>query len=94
MPSLQSIYMKRAFWASPWFRWLILLLFLTAFINGFGIINTMVSLKYETQDPGQCLSSVSGNDLCAALQRCKVLALGAFVGAIGLSCMHIWADRK
>jgi hypothetical protein len=76
--------MKRPFWASPWLRWLIPLLFLTALINGFGIINTMVSLKYETEAPGQCLSSVTGHDLCAALQRCKMLALGAFIGAFAL----------
>lgn len=86
--------MKRTFWASARCRWLIRLLFLAAFINGFGIINTRVSLKYETENPGQCLSSVSGDDLCAALQRCKILALGAFIGAIGMAGMHIWADRK
>lgn len=86
--------MKSTFWASPWIRWLIGLLFLTAFINGFGIINTMVSLKYETEAPGQCISSVSGDDLCVALQRCKILALGAFIGGMGLVGIHIWAGRK
>lgn len=86
--------MNHPFWASPWLRWLILFLFLAALLNGFGIINTMVSFKYETEAPGQCVSSVSGNDLCATLQRCKLFAVGAFIGAIGLSSMRFWASRK
>ena len=86
--------MKRTFWASPWLGWLIRLLFLTALLNEFGVINMMVSLKYETEAPGQCLSTVTGNYLCATILRCKILALGAFIGAIGLAAIRIWADRK
>jgi hypothetical protein len=29
----------------------------------FGNVNTMVSLKYETENPGDCISLVSGQDL-------------------------------
>ena len=34
---------------------------------GLGIVNTMVSLKYEVQDNGECISVVNGRDLCQAL---------------------------
>jgi hypothetical protein len=33
----------------------------------FGIVNTMVSIKYETADMGDCISSVSGADLCLTI---------------------------
>lgn len=29
-----------------------------------GITNTMVSLKYETDSPGDCISTITGRDLC------------------------------
>lgn len=37
-------------------------------VFAFGIINTMVSLKYETEDPTDCISLVTGQDLCLTIQ--------------------------
>ena len=37
-------------------------------VLAFGIINTMVSLKYETDDPTDCISLVTGQDLCFTIQ--------------------------
>ena len=37
----------------------------------FGIINTMVSLKYETDNPIDCISLVTGQDLCLTIQILK-----------------------
>lgn len=36
-----------------------------------GIVNTMVSLKYETENPGDCISTISGTDLCNAIRNMK-----------------------
>ena len=33
----------------------------------YGVINTMVSIKYETENPGDCISLVSGKDLCSVI---------------------------
>ena len=34
----------------------------------YGIINTMVSLKYETENPTDCISSISGQNLCLTIK--------------------------
>jgi len=47
-------------------------------ISVFGIINTMVSLKYETKSPSDCISLVTGQDLCMTIQMLKALTV-AFV---------------
>jgi len=42
-------------------------------VFAFGIINTMVSLKYETDSPTDCISLVTGQDLCLTIQVLKGL---------------------
>jgi hypothetical protein len=39
----------------------------------FGLVNTLVSIKYETENPGDCISSVSGDDLCSAINRFEII---------------------
>lgn len=34
----------------------------------FGIINTGLSLKYETDNPARCISLVTGRDLCLTIK--------------------------
>jgi hypothetical protein len=48
----------------------------------FGIINTMVSLKYETNNPTDCISLVNGDDLCFAVKVLKGLVITCFVTLI------------
>lgn len=52
---------------------LIITLIILAFIVGFGIINTMVSLKYETNVLNECISVISGDNLCKSLKTIKYL---------------------
>ena len=52
---------------------LISILILLSFIFGFGIINTMVSLKYETNFNDDCISTISGDNLCDSLKDIKYL---------------------
>lgn len=40
--------------------------------NGLGILNTMVSLKYETDNPEDCISLVTGVDLCELITIMKI----------------------
>ncbi|URW80961.1 hypothetical protein [Xiashengella succiniciproducens] len=44
-------------------------------LNIFGILNTMVSLKYETDNPRDCISLVTGTDLCELITRMKIWIL-------------------
>jgi uncharacterized membrane protein YhaH (DUF805 family) len=50
----------------------------------FGIINTMVSLKYETENPGDCISTISGTDLCSAINRFEIIIAINVILIIGL----------
>ncbi|NOU61977.1 hypothetical protein [Marinifilum caeruleilacunae] len=45
----------------------------------FGIINTMVSLKYETENPTDCISLITGQDLCLTIQILKALIVVCIV---------------
>jgi hypothetical protein len=80
--------------ASRWSMVGIIFLMLAALANGIGIVNTLVSLQYEALEPGQCISLVSGRNLCADLQSCKYRALGFLLLAIGLLVLHSWAIEK
>lgn len=51
---------------------LILMLIISIPINIFGILNTMVGLKYETESPGGCISGITGTDLCAVIRYMKI----------------------
>ena len=50
-------------------------------ISAFGILNTMVSLKYEVKDYGDCISLTSGRDLC--------LTIDILIGIIVISVLGI-----
>jgi len=50
----------------------------------FGIINTMVSIKYETNNPGDCISTINGQDLCFAIKVFQGLIVICVVGLITL----------
>ncbi|OCA76774.1 hypothetical protein BBI01_21650 [Chryseobacterium artocarpi] len=39
----------------------------------FGIINTQVSLKYETSNPGDCISNITNRNLCQDIKQNKIL---------------------
>jgi len=51
-------------------------------VFSFGIINTMVSLKYETENPTDCISLVTGQDLCMTVQILKTLVFVCIVTII------------
>lgn len=41
----------------------------------FGIINTMVSLKYETNDSADCISGITGTNLCHTIWHFTALII-------------------
>jgi len=50
----------------------------------FGIINTKVSLKYETNHGNDCISLVTGNDLCLTIKVMQGLIVLCFIIIITL----------
>ena len=60
---------------------------------GLGIVNTMVSLKYEIEG-NDCISVVDGRDLCQALQY-NWIGLGTAVAVIvALAFVTIKTDKS
>ncbi|AZA92214.1 hypothetical protein EG343_17130 [Chryseobacterium nakagawai] len=45
----------------------------------FGIINTQVSLKYETNNAGDCISQITKRDLCQDIRQNKILIVADLV---------------
>ena len=54
---------------------------------GLGIIDAMVSLKYETE-ANACVSTVDGRDLCQVLHYKQIGLGGAVVLIVGLSLLY------
>jgi hypothetical protein len=72
------------------FRLALLLFFLAAFF-GFEIINLMVSLKYETDEPNDCISAITQTNLCEWITHCKRLSLSCLAAGI---CALVWSARQ
>ncbi len=53
-------------------------------ITPYGIINTMVSLKYETENIQDCISNVSGENLCNTIRNLKIVFVVCFLMLIFL----------
>ena len=67
--------------------YLAVFLLLVGFLESCATVNTMVSLKYETDYPGyanNCLSKVTGDDLCVSIRRHKTVAIGCFAGFVAI----------
>ena len=57
---------------AKYFKILIIVLVILVPIFIFGIINTMVSQKYEIESSDECISAVTGTNLCKAIRDMKI----------------------
>ncbi|TDO96554.1 hypothetical protein EV145_11152 [Flavobacterium sp. 245] len=53
-------------------------------VSPYGIINTMVSLKYETENIQDCVSNVSGENLCDTIRNLKIIFVFCLVILVSL----------
>jgi len=60
----------------------ILALAISVFV--YGIINTGVSLKYETRNPNDCISLISGENLCSTIKILQKLIAVSGILIVGL----------
>ncbi|MBD1397486.1 hypothetical protein H9Q13_09935 [Pontibacter sp. JH31] len=65
-----------------WANILIVALFVASFVFAFGVVNSMVSLKYETNSSGECISTITGADLCSAIEFNKTAAKASLFFAL------------
>jgi uncharacterized membrane protein YkvI len=69
---------------------LVLISILGILIALYGIVNTMVSLKYETENIQDCVSNVSGENLCEIIRNLKIF----FVFCLLLLVCLIYFQKK
>jgi len=60
---------------NKYFKILIIVLIILIPIFCFGIFNSKVSLQYETNNPGDCISQISGRNLCQDIEQGQVLII-------------------
>jgi len=63
---------------------ILVLTFIAIILFAFGILNTMVSLKYETDGLNDCISKITGINLCQTINYMKGLTFFFGVSFIGL----------
>jgi hypothetical protein len=66
----------------------IILLIIIIMISGWWILDTMVSQKYETSYTNDCISYITGDNLCFRLKLLKGLVAICFIGIIVLILNH------
>ena len=63
---------------------IISVLILVILVSVFGVINTQISLKYETGNPKDCISLVTGRDLCLLIKSLKIIIIVCLILTSGL----------
>ncbi|SFB09507.1 hypothetical protein SAMN05660845_1566 [Flavobacterium swingsii] len=69
---------------------LIAISILGTLVTPYGIVNTMVSLKYETENINDCVSNVNGINLCDTIRNLKII----FVFCLVLLVFLIYFRKK
>jgi hypothetical protein len=77
-----------------WVNIFIVVLFGASLVFAFGVVNTMVSLKYEINSPDECISSVTGTNLCESIKFNKIAALSSFLLAIAVLNYRVFFMNK
>lgn len=68
----------------PVYNTIISLLILVILVSVIGIINTQVSLKYETDNPKDCISKITGKDLCEFIKTSKIVVIICLILTSGM----------
>jgi len=67
-----------------WYRRLVFFLYAIVLYCGWASLDVLVSLKYEIEGINECISNVTGYDLCFRLACIKIIAASCFVSATAL----------
>ena len=63
---------------------IISILILVILVSVFGVINTQVNLKYETESSKDCISGITGRDLCLWIKSLKIIIIVCLILTSGL----------
>lgn len=66
------------------YQTIISVLILVIFASVIAIVNTEVSLKYETDNPKECISKITGKDLCEFIKIFKIIVIGCLILTSGM----------
>ncbi len=76
------------------FQTIISLLILVILVSVIGIVNTEVSLKYETDNAKECISRITGRDLCQLIKTSKIVVIVCLILTSGLISFRYKLIRK
>lgn len=68
----------------PVYNTIISLLILVILVSVFGVVNTQISLKYETGSSKDCISVITGRDLCLWIKSLKIVIIVCLILTSGL----------
>ncbi|GGG55759.1 hypothetical protein [Epilithonimonas arachidiradicis] len=63
---------------------IISILIMVILVSVFGVINTQVNLKYETENPKGCISIITGRDLCLWIKSLKIIIIVCLILTSGM----------
>jgi hypothetical protein len=66
------------------YQTIISLLILVIVMSVFGVFKTSVDLKLETQNPNECISVISGRDLCQQMLVLKIIIIFCLIIVSGM----------
>jgi len=66
------------------YQTIISLLILVIVMSVFGVVNIQVSLKYETENVKDCISLISGRNLCQDLLLSKIIIVICLIIVSGM----------
>ena len=73
--------------------WFVASLLLVSAVAGLAIANILVSLKYETNNPGECISQITHQDLCWQLKLTQGICAGSLAIALSITLIA-WLRRN
>lgn len=66
------------------YQTIISLLILVILVYVIAIVNTEISLKYETDNPKECISKITGKDLCEFIKTSKIVVIVCLILVSGM----------
>lgn len=66
------------------YQTIISVLILVIVLSVFAVVNIQVSLKYETENMKDCVSKITGKDLCEYMKMLKIIVIACLILTSGL----------
>lgn len=66
------------------YQTIISLLILVILVSVIGIVTTEINLRHETDNPKECISKITGKDLCEFIKLSKIVVIVCLILTSGM----------